>query len=369
MTSLTKSPQIGHQDSLLSGVDFPPLERLILDVGGVASSPDADAERVVFLVTKNHPERLRVTLPAIAASADRLHVIDSSAGSETREICAGLNSPHVWYHGPEEQRRVLSERDTFRRALRSGFITLLSDDCWDIWSKRNYALLYARMCGFPRILMIDDDVVPPPGLVGESLGLAGDHKIVGARVRGMPDVSVVGHLCALHGFTSQSFVSGHFLAVDVAAASRFYFEDFYNEDWLFVLLNSVSTPAARHGTIFQLYWNPYVGSEQRSASEEFGETIIEGVARALLAGEGLEPLGQLAHWGDVVTRRRRTLDAVAASRLVATMPACLAIMGSVKKAASAVTAERCLDFWQTYQARLPEWRALVESAGSEGALR
>lgn len=369
MTSLTKSAHIGRQDSLLGGVDFPPLERLILDIGDVASAPDVNAERVVFLITKDHPERLRVTLPAIAASADRLHVIDSSAGPETAEICSGLNSSHVSYHGPEQQRRVLAESETFRRALQSGFITRLSDDCWDIWSKRNYALLYARMCGFSRILMIDDDVVPPPGLVGESLRLAGEYKIVGARVRGMPDVSVVGHLCALHGFTSQSFVSGHFLAVDVAAAAGFYFEDFYNEDWLFVLLNSVATPVARHGTIFQLYWNPYVGSEGRGASEEFGEIIIEGVARALLAGEGLEPLGQLAHWSEVVTRRHRTLDAVAASSLVASMPACLAIMGSVKKAASAVTAERCLDFWQTYQARLPEWRALVEAAGSEGALR
>lgn len=368
MTPLLKYPQIQPQDSLLDGVDFPPLERLILDVGDMASVPGEEVERVVFLITKNHPERLRVTLPAIAASADRLYILDSSSGPETQVVCSDLNASHVCYHGPEQQQRVLAERTSFRQALRSGFITLLSDNHWDIWSKRNYALLYAHSCGFSRILLIDDDVIPPPGLVGESLRLAASHKLVGARVHGMPDVSVVGHLCALLGFTSQSFVSGHFLAVNVPAAVWFYFEDLYNEDWMFVLLNSVSTQVARHGAIFQLYWNPYNGTEERGASEEFGEIIIEGVARALLAGEGLEPLGQLTHWSEVVARRHRTLDAVAAAGLIATMPACLSIMRSIKKAASAVTAERCLDFWQTYQSRLPEWRALIELAGSEGAL-
>jgi hypothetical protein len=256
-------------------IDFPPLERLLVDVGESVSSAGEQVERVVFLITKNHPERLRVTLSAIAAAADRLYVIDSSNELETQELCSNLRAPHVCYHGPRQQQRLLAERTSFRQALESGFITLLSDDTWDIWSKRNYALLMARANGFSRVFLIDDDVISPPGLIGELLKLSDTHNLVGARVRGMPDVSVVGHLCALVGFTSQSFISGHFLAVNVPAAAEFYFADIYNEDWLFVLLNSLSMRAARHGSIFQLYWNPYDGTEKRAISEEFGEIIIE----------------------------------------------------------------------------------------------
>lgn len=347
-------------------IDFPPLERLIVDVGDTA--PSENVERVVFLITKNHPERLRLTLPAIAASSDRLYVLDSSKESETQELCSNLKSSHMCYHGPKQQQRLLVERASFRQALQSGFITLLSDDTWDIWSKRNYALLMARANGFSRVFLIDDDVVPPPGLIGELLKLSDTHKLAGARVRGMPDVSVVGHLCALLGFTSQSFISGHFLAVNMPAAAEFYFADIYNEDWLFVLLNSLSTRAVRYGAIFQLYWNPYNGTEKRAISEEFGEMIIEGLARSMLAGAGDAPLDQLTYWNDIVRRRRLTLDAIGASPLLTTMPACLALLHSIRETASGITAEKCLNFWQTYQARLKEWRAHVELAAAEGVL-
>lgn len=367
MTPLHQVTRSRPRDVSLVGVDFPPLERLLLEIDDSDSRPDENVERIVFLITKDHPERLSVTLPAIAASSDRLYIIDSSTGPETRRLCSDLDAPHVSYHGPAEQQRVVAEKVSLQRAVQSGFITWLSDNSWDIWSKRNYALLYARLCSFSRVLLIDDDVIPPPGLVGESLGLVGAHKVVGARVRGMPDVSVVGHLSSLIGLTNQSFVSGHFLAVDVPAAASFYFADLYNEDWLFVLLNSISWPVARHGSIFQLYWNPYSGTEARAVSEEFGEVVIEGVARSLLAGDGTARLDHLAHWTDVVARRYRTLDVLAASDLLASMPACIAIMRSIREAASAVTADRCLDFWQTYQARLPEWRAQIDLAGSEGA--
>lgn len=366
---LREVTRLRRRDAPFAGVDFAPLEHLLFEIGDSDSRSNDSVERVVFLITKDHPERLRVTLPAIAASSDRLYVIDSSTGPETRRLCSDLDAPHVWYHGADEQRRVVAEKICLQRALDSRFITWLSEDCWDIWSKRNYALLYARLCGFSRVLLIDDDVIPPPGLIGESLDLAGAHKLVGAHVRGMPDVSVVGHLSALVGLTSQSFVSGHFLAVDVASTAGFYFADLYNEDWLFVLLNSISWPVARHGAIFQLYWNPYSGTEARAASEEFGEIVIEGVARSLLGDAGTARLDQLAHWNDVLAQRYRTLDELAASDLVASMPTCAAIMRSIREAASAVTAERCLSFWQTYQARLPEWRAQIELAGAEGAPR
>lgn len=348
----------------LEDLDLARLERVLLEIGSPAPA-DKDVERIVFLITKNQPERLHLTLPGIASSSDRLYVIDSSTGPETRRFCAGCTVPQLRYHGAEEQQRLLAEKACLQQALRSGFITRLSDDCWDIWSKRNYILLYARLCGFSRILLIDDDVVPPPNLIGNLLGLAGSHRLVGSHVRGMPDVSVVGHLCKLLGITSQSFVSGHFLAVDVATAADFYFADIYNEDWLFALMNSTSGPVARHGTIFQLYWNPYGKTGARGAFEEFGEIFVEGVARALLEGDSTVRLNELSYWGDVLERRYRMLRLLASSDLVASMPACEEIMRSILEAASAVTPEQCREFWQTYQARLPDWRALVELAGSE----
>jgi hypothetical protein len=346
--------------------DLPPLQHLLVEIDDNGTVADTGASRIVFLVTKNHPERLRVTLPAIAASADRVYVLDSSTNTETRALCADAAISHVCYHGPQEQEREIGVTPILQRALRSGFITLLAEDRWDIWSKRNYALLHARLHGYSRILLIDDDVVATPTVVASAIGLAGVHKLVGARIRGMPDVSVAGHLMGLAGVTSQHFISGHFLALDVEASSQFYFADIYNEDWLFILLNSISWPVGRHGTIFQMYWNPYNGSEARAVSEEFGEVIVEGVARALLADRATARLDQLEHWHATLEARRRMLDAVAARAPLASMPACLSILCAIQEASSTFTAEGCLEFWKEYQARLPEWRAQVAEARAAG---
>src|SRR5690349_5414106 len=94
-------------------IDFPPLERLLVDVSDTASIADEHVERVVFLITKNHPERLRVTLSAIAAAADHLYVIDSSNDVETLQLCSSLKARNVCYHGPKEQQRLLIERTSF----------------------------------------------------------------------------------------------------------------------------------------------------------------------------------------------------------------------------------------------------------------
>lgn len=344
-------------------LDFPPLEALLVDLPRSTPLPPRDLERHTFIITKNHSDRLRLTLPLMAAANDHAYVVDSSTDAATRELCASLaDGCNIHYHGPVEQRLAIESSPVLQKALAAGFITLFSQDCWDIWSKRNYILLFALGQGLSQVLLADDDIIPPVGLISDVLARARRYVLVGSNIAGMPDMSIVGHVCSLHGIVSQSFVSGHFLAVNVPAAAQYYFPDIYNEDWIFVLMNSLTSPVVRYGTIFQLYWNPFDGTHRRAAFEEQGEVIVEGIVRALLADKDVASLEREEHWQQVLSARRRMHGQLASSQLVQSAPVVSAILGAARDEAMAITAKECLMFWRDYSARLTEWRSLIAAA-------
>jgi|GEM_PF-2715009 len=342
-------------------LDFPPLKTLLVELPLSTVTAAYERERIAFLITKDHPERLPLTLPVLARSVDRLYVLDSSRGSATKEFCFSLGKA-VEFHGPVEQERMISAQPILDQALRSGLITRFSDDSWDIWSKRNYALLISKLEGLSNILIIDDDIIPAAGLIEDVLSLSTEYGLVGSNVTGMPDVSVVGHVCKLVGVTNQDFVSGHFLAINVPLTSQYYFPNMYNEDWVFVMLNSLSARIARFSTVFQLYWNPYHDTAQRLAFEEPGEIFVEGMARALLSQASLAPLSSHEHWQEVIDERGKQLNQLASSELAQAAPAIAQLLTVASAKAQSIAPLDMLSMWQGYVDGLTKWRAIINGA-------
>ena len=345
-------------------IEFQLLERILIDPLSLPNVASFEAETISFLITKDHPQRLQFTLPLLAAASDRVYVLDSSRGSDTRNLCSALGFPSVRYHGPQEQDQAFSLSPVLQRALASGFLTKFSDDCWDIWSKRNYALVFSLLNEFSRILLIDDDVITSKGLIQDAISLSGTYSLIGAKICGMPDRSVVGHICLLLNLVNQRFISGHFLAVNVSSAAAFYFPNVYNEDWIFMLLNSLNAPIARYGTIFHLYWNPYDETGGRAAFEEKGEILIEGLARLILSGAGITRLGESEHWEGVICERRQKLDKLTSTDVVRSSPALKAILECCRSVASRLRPGDFVSFWNDYNNKVGEWRAIINLARS-----
>lgn len=351
-----------HSVSELFALSFPPLDQVLIDLPQSAIVPPYEMERITFLITKDHPERLKLTLPSLLAASDRVYVIDSSRSSDTKNLCSAMNAVNLRYHGRDQQGKMISSHKVLERALSERFITELSDDCWDIWSKRNYILLFSLLNRFSEILLIDDDVIPTTDLITDVLSLARSYSLVGANIRGMRDVSVVGHICSLNGIVNQNFISGHFLAVNVPRAAQYYFPDLYNEDWIFILLNSLSSPAARYGSIFHLYWDPFAGTGSRTSFEEVGEVFTEGLAQSVLCRAGTAPMNCLEHWSETLSRRRIVLSALASDGLVRSMPVVAGILECARTVAAAVTPRDLLKLWRDYLEKLDEWLAIVALA-------
>jgi len=346
-------------------LNFAQIERLLVEIPEEVVASTEPGERIAFLITKNQPQRLSLTLPLIATAVEHLFVLDSSPNLDTITVCNSISARSLHYHGPESQRYAIEANPVLEKALDAGFITPFSlESCWDIWSKRNYAILYSLLRGYNNILLIDDDIIPPLSLPGNLLSLTYRHKLVGSRIVGMPDLSVVEHICNLNGLIKRSFVSGHFLAIDVQTSARYYFPSIYNEDWFFIMLNSLECPIGRYGKIFHLYWNPYADTGLRAMKEELGEIIVEGLARAILTEANTFSLGRIAYWSDIINNRRRIFEELIASEMMSKLPEVLEILKFAYDAASALTADDCLFFWQKYNERLSTWHLLVEEAKS-----
>ncbi len=146
----------------------------------------------------------------------------------------------------------------------------------DISRKRNLGLLLAQMCGWARILFLDDDIRHISAeKVTRAIMLVKDYPVVGFQVRNYPDNSVVGHAKRLAGWHQDVFISGGALLVDPRRLNGF-FPPIYHEDWLCVLNHICAGTAAVGGEVEQLAYSPFA-SPARALLEEFGDILGEGL--------------------------------------------------------------------------------------------
>jgi len=146
----------------------------------------------------------------------------------------------------------------------------------DISRKRNLGLALAHMCGWTKILFLDDDIRQLSSeKVARAASLLREYPVVGFQVRNYPDNSVIGHAKRLAGWEQDVFISGGSLLVDPQRLNGF-FPPTYHEDWFCVLNHICAGTAAVGGEVEQLPYSPFA-SRVRALLEEFGDILGEGL--------------------------------------------------------------------------------------------
>jgi hypothetical protein len=178
----------------------------------------------------------------------------------------------------------------------------------DVSTKRNLALLLSHMLRWRRVVFLDDDIcVPEPADLSRAVSLLGTNTAVGLRIGGFPDNSTVCHAFREAGGWQDTFIGGGALAVDVKR-NRSFFPNIYNEDWFFVLdAGKRLQPVATVGQVLQEAYDPY--RPERARTEELGDVLAEGTFWLLDQGRSASD-GDLAHWREFLTKRKRFIGRV-----------------------------------------------------------
>jgi len=146
----------------------------------------------------------------------------------------------------------------------------------DIGRKRNLGLLIGRVCGWTRMLFLDDDVRRlSVAKLSAAAALLDSYPVVGLQVKKYPDASVVGHARRLTGRRQEPFVSGGSLLANPQLLNG-YFAPIYHEDWLCIINHLRAGEVAIGGSVGQLPYLPFTTSE-RARFEEFGEVLLSGL--------------------------------------------------------------------------------------------
>ncbi|SMC61637.1 hypothetical protein [Kibdelosporangium aridum] len=172
----------------------------------------------------------------------------------------------------------------------------------DTSTKRNLGLLLALVAGWERILFLDDDIsVPRVEDLNEAAGLLDGYAGVGLSIGGFWDNSVVCHAYRDSGGEQDTFIGGGALAIGNRSYTSF-FPNIYNEDWFFLLDDKGLRPSAMTGQVIQKPYDPYRDGE-RARSEEFGDTLAEGLFSLLTTGKDLTDATD-AYWRVFLDKRR-----------------------------------------------------------------
>jgi hypothetical protein len=154
--------------------------------------------------------------------------------------------------------------------------TLVSPQALDISRKRNLGLLIGHMCGWTRMLFLDDDIRKlNVAKLSSAAALLDKYPVVGLQVQKYPDASVVGHARRLTGRRQEPFVSGGSLLTNPQRLNG-YFAPVYHEDWLCVINHLREGKVAIGGTVGQLPYLPFSNPE-RAKFEEFGDILLSGL--------------------------------------------------------------------------------------------
>jgi hypothetical protein len=179
--------------------------------------------------------------------------------------------------------------------------SLVAPAAIDISRKRNLGLLIGRVCGWTRMLFLDDDIRRlHVAKLCSAAALLDKYPVVGLQVRKYPDASVVGHARRLAGRRQELFVSGGALLVNPQLLDG-YFAPVYHEDWLCIINHLRAEQVAIGGSVGQLKYQPFATSD-RATREEFGDILLSGLLWLVHARsrKGADPGADTVYWREAV---------------------------------------------------------------------
>jgi hypothetical protein len=229
------------------------------------------------------------------------------------------------------------------------------------------------MLRWKRVVFLDDDIlVPDPADLSRAVSLLGTHTAVGLSIGGFPDNSMVCHAFREAGGWQDTFIGGGALAVDIKR-NRSFFPNIYNEDWFFVLdAGKRLQPVATVGQVLQGPYDPY--RPERAREEEFGDVLAEGTFWLLDQGRSAAE-GDLAHWREFLTKRKRFIGRVirmveSATALEPTegegrVEALNAALGRLAR----ITPELCVDYHKALVVDQERWQRHIQAIRRQPRLR
>jgi hypothetical protein len=224
-----------------------------------------------------------------------------------------------------------------------------------------------------RVVFLDDDIrVPDPADLRRAVSLLDTHTAVGLGIGGFPDNSMVCHAFREAGGSQETFIGAGALAVDVKR-NRSFFPNIYNEDWFFVLdagkrLQQVATV----GQVIQAPYDPY--RPERARTEEFGDVLAEGTFWLLDQGRSASD-GDLAHWREFLTKRKRFIGrvirmvesttAIEPTERERRVEALNAALGRLAR----ITPELCVDYHKALIVDQERWQRHIQAIRQQQRLR
>jgi len=185
---------------------------------------------------------------------------------------------------------------------------LVSACALDISRKRNLGLLIGRVCGWTRMLFLDDDIRKlNVAKLSSAAALLDEYPVVGLKVKKYPDASVVGHARRLAGRRQEPFVSGGSLLVNPQLLNG-YFAPIYHEDWLCLINHLRAGEVAIGGSVGQLPYLPFT-TPKRAELEEFGDTLLSGLLWLVHTGAAnrpankSHPVAETEYWREATNPR------------------------------------------------------------------
>lgn len=235
-------------------------------------------------------------VPLCSRSASAHDAVAVSAGFDVSVIAIDSDGPGRL--APVLETSQLLDQPRFRRFRRVS----------DLSAKRNLGLLLARVAGWRRVLFLDDDISQiSPAELRSASGLLPRYSVIGLDNQGFPDNSVVCHAYREVGGAQEAFIGGGAMLLAPDRIDSF-FPDIYSEDWLFLYDAVKAGVVARSGQMLHKPYDPYA-DPRRAASEEFGDTLAEGLYRLLDDGKDVAHADE-GFWETFLRQRRKLIATV-----------------------------------------------------------
>ncbi|BCA56908.1 hypothetical protein W02_40480 [Nitrospira sp. KM1] len=225
---------------------------------------------------------------------------------------------------------------------------------WDLPTKRNYALWYARRNRFSRILLLDDDIRDiSASIIKHGNSLLQSFMVCGLFVDEFPDTSVTGHAEIVLGEDVRTFLSGNSLFLR-ANTDLGFFPKIYNEDWIFMIPHVHAKQVAAAGVIQQEPYDPFV-SAALAEFQEPGEVIADGLL-ALVNACAYDRRFDQDTWRELLGIRRQWL-ADLKSRVPYERQR--VAMGTALCRCQSILEDDCVRFVEDWEKDCETWRSLI----------
>ena len=315
-----------------------------------------------MFLTRDRPVTALSNLRLLSQGRTFIIVIDNSRRSNSEKLTRSLSgSSDVLYHGPKQQSVVMDNLARSGLSV-STFTGPLGAAYWNTGLVRNYEIMLSKVIGFQKVVFVDDDVsIKNPELLRATFRMLEHVDFVGARIGGLADQSIIGHVGLRQGDPElPEFVSGGFMGFRLESVME-PFMNYYNEDWIWILMHKTASYAMTPAKIIHQTFHSMVrNGSNRAIRQEMGEMLLEGVWN-VAPSRNLPLLTVRSVWKRVIADRVFWIHDIAEKCRQQNDRVGVAIATALLRHASTISPSLLAAIFEQYFALLPKWRSILKA--------